>query len=200
MWTGSKVMGRFGRVDPARFVQHRFVGADVHDLAHQAAALGVVAHQAALHRHGQLVDERRVHKGGRRDVPAGPRHLVLHLAARHNAHIVAGGHLVRGGHAHGERSPCQNVGGGLVFRTDTEGKLLVIAHAAPGGVHGVGGAVFVPAGQNEHRLGIGPGFCSKIFAHGLVLLCRRQFAAEPPCRRRRCSTISTNHSTICGSW
>ena len=38
------------------------IGTDIDDLTHQTAALRIIAHQAAFHSHGQLVDQRGVHK------------------------------------------------------------------------------------------------------------------------------------------
>ena len=70
------------RVDLPVSAQNGLVGAHVDDLAHQTAALRVVAHQAALHRHGQRIEEERVHKLRPGGVPAGPGHLVRQPCCR----------------------------------------------------------------------------------------------------------------------
>lgn len=154
------------RVDLSGLVQHGLVGAHIDDLPHQAAALRVVTHQAALHRHGKLVDERRVHKFRLGGVPAGLRHLVRHLVAGLDAHVVAGNHLLRRGHADGKGLACQDVGGGFMTFADAHAQFLVLADAAPGCVHGVGSTVLIVGSQDKDRLGIGPGLGSKILAHG----------------------------------
>ena len=98
-------------------------------------------------------------------MPSGLYHLVRHLVAGLNAHIVAGHHLLRRGHADGEGFAGQNVGGGFMAFADAHTQLLVLADAAPGRVHGVGGAVFIVSRQDKDRLGISPGLGSKILAH-----------------------------------
>ena len=153
------------RVDLLGFVQHGLVGTHVDALPHQAAALRVVAHQAALHGHRQLVDEGRVYKFRFGGVPAGLCHLVRHLISGLDAHIVAGNHLLRRGHTDGKGLACQNVGSGFMAFADAHAQLLVLADSAPGRVHGVGGAVFIVGSQDKDWLGVGPGLGSKILAH-----------------------------------
>ena len=161
---GSKVMGSSlsGSILPSS-PRMRSSGADVDDLSHQAAALGVIAHQFALQGHGQLVDERGVHKFRAGGVPARLLQFPGLRVARGDSHIVAGHQLLRGGHADGEGLPGQDIGGGLVPLADAHGDLAGLADAAPGGVHGVGSAVLPVGGQDQHRLGIGPGLGAEAF-------------------------------------
>ena len=141
------------------------VHADVHDLADEAAALRVIAHNTAGNGDGQLIDAGRVDEFGLRGMEAGAGELVRHLVAGHQPDIVAGDDLLRRAHADGERAAGQQVLHRAVRRADAERQLLIIADAAPGGVHGAGRAVLAIGSQNEHRLRINACMCAKILSH-----------------------------------
>ena len=132
--------------------------------------LGVVAHQPALHRHGQLVNEGRVHEPAFRGVEPGPRQLIGHVVGGHHAQVVALRHMGSVRHADGEHLALQDVFSGLVSRAQAQGQLGSVADAAPGGVHGVRRAVRAVGSHDEHRLGVGVGLGPKIFTHQLSLL------------------------------
>ena len=85
------------------------VYADVHDLADEAAALRVIAHDAAGNGDGQLIDAGRVDEFGLCGMEAGTGELVRHLVAGHQPDIVAGDDLLRRAHADGERAAGQQV-------------------------------------------------------------------------------------------
>ena len=96
---------------------------------------------------------------------AGAGELVRHLLAGHQPDIVAGDDLLRRAHADGERAAGQQVLHRSVRRADAERKLLIVADAAPGGVHGAGRAILAIGSQNEHRLRINACMCAKILSH-----------------------------------
>ena len=141
------------------------VHADIHDLADEAAALRIIAHNAAGNGDGQLIDAGRVDEFGLCGMEAGAGELVRHLVAGHQPDIVAGDDLLRRAHADGKRAAGQQVLHRAVRRADAERKLLIVADAAPGGVHGAGRAILAIGSQNEHRLRINACMCAKILSH-----------------------------------
>ena len=146
-------------------VQHALIHADVDDFAHQAAGFGVIADQLAFQRDGQLGNQGRVHEGGFFGVEASLAKLIRLLVARYQTYIIARGHVLRIRHADGKGTARQDILGGLVPSADAHGNLLILADAAPRGVHGVGHAVFIISGQDEHRLRIAKGLCAKALSH-----------------------------------
>lgn len=124
--------------------------------------LQLVRIDLAIPVHGQLIDERRIHKFRLGGVSASLGH-----------------HLFRRGHADGERLVLDNVGGSLVAGADSQAQLLVDADAAPGRIHGVGDAVLVIGRQDKYRLGIGSGFETKNFAHTDSYYFLRNFRITP---------------------
>ena len=101
--------------------QHGFVSRHIDDSPHQAAGFGVVGDHLTLQRHGQFIDEGRVHKFGLRRMETSLGELVRLLVPGHEAHIVTGCHMVGRGHGHRERlsghhCPLPTVGvGGLLY-------------------------------------------------------------------------------------
>ena len=91
--------------------------------------------------------------------------FVRFLSAGDDAHIVAGSQHRSGGHRHSKGLPGHQVFGGLVGGIHTDGDLRFLADAAPGGVHGVGGAVGVVGGDDVHRHGVAHGLGSEVLSH-----------------------------------
>ena len=137
--------------------------------------------QPALQRHRQLVDERRVHRAGLAGVEAGLLHLGRLAVARDHPHIVGGDGVGRVGKADGEILPGQDVGRSVVVFAEAEHHLAGVVQAAPGRVHGVGGAVGVIGAHDQHRQRVEPGLCAKICPHRKSLLClsKRLTSARP---------------------
>ena len=94
-----------------------------------------------------------------------PCELVRNLVSRYQPHVVAGCYLVRRREAHGERSPLQEVLGGLVGIADWYRYLVWVADAAPGCVHYVGSPVLVVCGYHQNRLRKEPVLGTKILSH-----------------------------------
>ena len=140
-----------GNIHLAAVAQDGFIGGNIDDLAHQAAGFRIIGDDLALQCHGKLVDEGRVHKFGFDSMEAGFGELIRLLIAADDAHIVAGGYPFCGGHGHGEGLPGDQILGGLVGGVHADGDLPILADAAPGGVHGIGGAVGVVGADDVDR-------------------------------------------------
>ena len=115
---------QFFRIDHVVCPQHGFVCAYVDDLPHHPAGFRVIAYQPAFHRHGQLLDQGRVHKFRPGGMPTRLLQLIGRLVAGFHPHIVAGCHLFCGSHAHGKGLAGQDVGGGLVPGADAAGTVF----------------------------------------------------------------------------
>ena len=88
-------------------------------------------------------------------------------------------------HADGEGFAGQNVLCGLVLCADAEGNLILLADAAPSSIHRIGNAVFIVCGENEYRLGIGPGFYTEILSHGIYTSCQTDIQNRIPLHYNR---------------
>ena len=95
-----------------------------------------------------------------RDVP-----LPCAVVQPHQTHVVAGSDLGRRRETHGERSPLQEVFGGLVGAADRNRYLVRVADAAPGSVHDVGSPVLIVCGYHQNRLRKEPVLGAKILSH-----------------------------------
>ena len=157
-----------GCIHTARLVERPFVHTDVDDFAPQDARLLVVVLQLAFDGHRQFVDERCVDKCRPRGVEAGTGKFVGHAVSRHQAHVVAGRDVCCVSHADGKGPRAQDVLHRLVPGTETQAYFVRFADAAPGCVHGVGGAVFVVGGYDEDGLRLGEGLGPEFLSHDFL--------------------------------
>ena len=158
----------FRYIQLAVLSQNGFVRAHIDDLAHQPAGVGIVGDQPAFQCHGQLVNERCVHKQGFGGVKTSLGELVRFFVAADDAHIVTGCRVFGSCHGYGEGFPCQEILGGLVVGIYADGDLLFLADAAPGGIHGVGGAVGIVSADDVHGHGITHRLGAEILSHSFL--------------------------------
>ena len=155
----------FAEVDLAVRGKNLVVDGDVDDLADEAAGSRIVALYTAFEREGQLGENGRVNALAFLGVPAGTLDFVGDVVARHDADVVGCNEVVNVGNADGERALRKQVGGRLVVVADTDGDLVLLADAAPGGVHGVWDSLLVVSADDQHGHGVKRCFCTNVLSH-----------------------------------
>ena len=151
-----------------RPVQNALVGGDIDNLTDTNAVL-VELQELTLHGHGQLLDNGGVDELALHGVEARAGKLVGDIVGRDDAHVVAGDHGIGGGEADREGLCLLDVLGGLVVVGQADHNQVGVVDAAPGRVHGVGGAVLGIGADDEDGHGVEPGFLAEVFTHDLLL-------------------------------
>ena len=95
--------------------ENPLLGADVDDFSQQQAGFLIVAQEFTFQSHGQLIDQRCIHKSRFGGVPAGLFQLVGLCISGNDPYIIRRNHIFRICHGHGEGLPGKNVVGGPVF-------------------------------------------------------------------------------------
>lgn len=158
------------RIDLSLAIQNTFAGGDIHDLAQQKLRLLVKADQFALQRHGKFADDRRVHDLTLGHMESGARHLIRCCIAGDDAHIVAGVHVARIRHADSKCFAVQDVLHRFMAAAEIHGDAVYVRDTAPRGVNGVRSTILAIGCDDQNRLRVQPGLCSKILTHSSVLL------------------------------
>ena len=94
--------------------------------------------------------------------------LILYLIGRLQPHIISFRYMGSISKADGKSTFRLNICGGLVSLAQAENNFVSIVQTAPCSIHGIRGTVLIIAADNQHRQGIKPGFCSKIFTHNEI--------------------------------
>ena len=125
-----------------------FIGANIDDLADHQLGFVVEADQLALQCHGEFVDQRGIYKFAFCGMESGFFHFVRCFVAGYNAYVIGLHHMSGVGDADSKGFACQYVFRGFVFAGKVQGDSVRVCHTAPGGIHGVGNALFVIRGDN----------------------------------------------------
>ena len=156
----------------AQLVQNALVGGDIDDLTDADTVL-VELQELTLHGHGQFLNDGGVDELALHGVEARAGELVGGIVGRDDAHVVAGDHGGGGGEADREGLGLFDVLGGLVVVSEADHDQVGVVDAAPGRVHGVGGAVLGVGADDEDGHGVEPGLFAEVFAHDLLLSTRQ---------------------------
>ena len=108
------------------FCQDALVDADIDDITHHAAGLGIIALETALESNGKLFDERRVDKLGGLRVEARTGKFVLDDVTRGKSHIVAFRDMVGVRHRDGKGAARENVLCRFVLRGDAHSEFVFL--------------------------------------------------------------------------
>ena len=148
--------GQLGNVYLAVLCQNRVIYADVNDFTDEDFAVFIVGKHSAFQRHGQLLDDGGVNLVTLYGCEAGMGKFVGDILAGKYTYIVGGCQLAFGSRADGEGFAGEDVGGSFVRLVKGQGNLRVVTDIAPGGVHGIGGAILVVGTDDKNRHGIKP--------------------------------------------
>ena len=124
---------------------------------------------AALHGHGEAVEEGGIHMRRQGGFPAGAFHLLGVVTGAHQPHVVGGHEGGLRGESKREVAATVQVGRGGVC-SHRYHYLVLVPLSAPCGVHGVGSSVGIICSYDQHGLGEHPCMRREFFHLGAGLV------------------------------